>query len=266
MKIETMSRGAPPERAQNRDVGALFLHDHHERRDDVERGDRDDEQQHEEHDRLRDLEGAEEIPLAPAPVADEIAAGQRLPDRSDELRRGIRVVKPVAQARHGIAQPEEPLGIGEVHDREPLVELVHAGVDEAGHREPAHARRDAGGRDVALCDDDEHAVAAADPELVREPPAEQHAPATGVERAEPAVGQVLFERRDASLRVRLHRAQVDGRGTLAGDQHGVALHERCDCNDAVLAARLLHDRAPVSEARSLPLKRRVGDDVEDPAR
>ena len=58
MKIPMIDAGRGAERAQDRDVGALVGHRHHQRRDEVERGDRDDQRQDDEHHALFDLHRA----------------------------------------------------------------------------------------------------------------------------------------------------------------------------------------------------------------
>src|SRR4029079_10832617 len=58
------------EAAQDRDVAALVAHDHHERRHDVERGDRDHERQDHEHDRLLELNRPKVRVVLPRPVGD----------------------------------------------------------------------------------------------------------------------------------------------------------------------------------------------------
>ena len=58
-------------------------------------------------------------------------------------RREERILEREAQARDAVAQAVELRGIGHVREREAAIELVHAGLEDAAHREAAHARHEA---------------------------------------------------------------------------------------------------------------------------
>src|SRR5580765_4728389 len=137
---------AGPQRAQDGDVGLLLLHDHHQRRHDVEGGDRDDHEQDEEHHRLGDLDGAEEVGVILGPVVDvvtrapQVARGAHHDGRRPQ---GITHLQP--QARDALAGAEQARGVGHVDERQSPVELVHARLEYPRHAEAAHAWHHSGG-------------------------------------------------------------------------------------------------------------------------
>src|SRR6185369_1312580 len=83
------------ERTQDRDVGALVGHGHDEGRDEVERRDRDDQRQDDEHQALFDLDGGEPVAVRARPVAHRDAGAEAL----GELGADDRSVVEVAQAK-----------------------------------------------------------------------------------------------------------------------------------------------------------------------
>ncbi len=201
--------------------------------------------------------------MPPGPVADQVGPAQALGQFADAARGGVGVFERIAQPGDRVAQPVELLRIGEVQQRETLVVFIHAGVDEARHREAAHARGHAGGRDVALRDHDQHRVADPHAQRRRQAAPGQDAPGARLEFVQSAAAQVAVQGRDRALFRRQHRAQFDGRGALPRDQHAAAFDEGRDGHDAGLASRMPLRLPPAVQPSVLALERRVRDDVED---
>ena len=116
---------------------ALVLHDHDQRRDDVERRDRHDQQQDEEQRRLRQLDRAEEVRVLAAPVVDVDSRRPSDARARAPLRRGEQVGELQAQA----ASRRRPCDTDARHRQyarsEIAIELVHAGREQADDLERA---------------------------------------------------------------------------------------------------------------------------------
>ena len=122
---------ARAERAQDRDVGALVGDRHHQRGDEVERGDRDDQRQDDEHQALLDLHRGEPVAVRAASSRARGPAGPRLcASSAATAARLVQVLQ--AQLHAGRAFDAEELGgVVECDQREAAVVFVVAGVEGA---------------------------------------------------------------------------------------------------------------------------------------
>ena len=79
------------------------------------------------------------------PVVDEIAVAVIVDGArhgAHHQRREKRILERQAQAGHAIAEAIERGGVFHVRECEPAIELVHAGFEDAAHREALHARHE----------------------------------------------------------------------------------------------------------------------------
>jgi hypothetical protein len=93
MKMAMMLRGLAPRVRRMAMSARLSVHRHDQRRHDVEGGDRDDQQQDQEHHALLDFDGAEEVGVAAGPVADPgvgVEVAQQFAADAAAQRRGRR--------------------------------------------------------------------------------------------------------------------------------------------------------------------------------
>src|SRR5262249_40380375 len=117
--------GPCPQSPQYRNVRLLFLHDHDQCGDDVEGGDRDDHQQDDEHHRLGQLDGTEEIDVIACPIADVVPASQSSGDLHYYGGGLQRVLQRQPDPGHAIAQVVQLRRIGHVHQRKSPVKFIH---------------------------------------------------------------------------------------------------------------------------------------------
>ena len=176
-------RGRRAQRAQDRDVGLLVGDRHHQRRDEVERGHRDDQRQDDEHHALLDLHRGEPVAVrcassrAPATSRPQALRRARRPT-SRRLRTGRRAC---SRTPVGAVERKSLRGVVEVDQREAAVVFVVADLEDADHGELLEPRHHAGRRDLALRRDQRHLVADAHAERARQLGAEHDAELAGHE-------------------------------------------------------------------------------------
>ena len=116
----------------------------------------DDHEQDDEHHGLRELNGAEEVEVIARPVTHIKAATQVAGDLHHQAGSLQRIIQREADSAHLVAELEEPRGIGDVHQGEAPVELVHSRFEYPRDEEAAHAWHDTGRRCRALRRDHDH--------------------------------------------------------------------------------------------------------------
>ena len=174
----------------------------------------------------------------------------------------------VADGEPDTARPpvggEEPRGIVQIHERQAAVVLVHAGFEHSGHREAAHARKDAGRRDPALREQQHDGIADADIEIVGQHAADQHVEAAGFKRLDAALAQDIGQGRDLGFEPWLDPPHAHpGRG-LARDDHALPFDERGRSHDILARERPVANCRPVVERPFEARDRRVRNHAENP--
>src|SRR5574337_609302 len=145
---------ARAQRAQDRDVGALVGDGHHQRRHQIERRDRDDQRQDDEHQPLLDLHRVEPVAVGSRPVAHQQPGAEPARERIGHLARRVQVAQPQLHAGRAV-DAEEALGVADVDQRQPGVVFVVPDLEDARERGVAQLGRERGhrrllrGRDAA---------------------------------------------------------------------------------------------------------------------
>ena len=238
---------ARAEGAQDGDVGALVGDRHDQRRDQVERGDGDDQRQDDEHQSLFDLHRREPVAVGAGPVAHDDLRPEALLELGGDDRGAVQVLQ--AQLDAGRSFDAKQLGrVLERDQGQAAVVLVVAGVEGADDGERAQARHDPGRRDLAAGQDDRHLVALADRERARQLAAEDDAPRAGDEARQRRVAQLGGEVGDGRLFLRRDAADDDAAHVVAARDQRLRGNERRGADDLGILPRLVGDPAPVDEA------------------
>ncbi len=257
--------GRQPEGAQDRDVRALFVHDHHQRRDDVEGGHGDDEQQDQAHHRLLDADRAEISGVFFAPVRDREALPRRGPQLADARGGAHHVVEPHPQpGGYRIGRTGQVRGIGQRHQREGAVVVLQADFEHSGHGEGLQHGLAAGREHVASRHHHGQLVADLGPDLPGQDAAEDQGARTGLEVGERALDQVLFDRGNRAFGLRVDAVQQDGFQRPGTPQHRLHVDERRDPLHPRHGLEPLGKRGPLREPARGSGDRGVGGQGNEP--
>ena len=93
------------------------------------------------------------------PVIDVETATDRVRDIAHGQRRVERVAEFQPQTADVVTEPQQARGIVECHQRQRVVDLVHAGLEDAAHGEASMTRHDADRRNAALRHEEHDGVA-----------------------------------------------------------------------------------------------------------
>ena len=132
---------AQPERAQNRDVGALVAHDHHEGGHDVEHRHRHDQHEDQSHHRLLDVDGAKIRFVLLRPIAQLEPRRQARCGGARQFGRPQHVVELQADAGR-TRQTAKRLRILEIDEGQHAVVLLQPDLEEPHHLEFLQPRHD----------------------------------------------------------------------------------------------------------------------------
>ena len=218
---------------------------HHLRGDDIERRDRNDQRQDDEHDALFDGDGAEEIGVALRPVANFGIGGKRREQIARNRGGREHVVKLEPYPAYRLAQPVELLRVGQVDQRETVVEFVHPDLEDAHDAKALDPRQRSRRRDRSLRDDDDNRVAYAHAERTRELGAEHDAELARLERGQRTHAHVCADIGNGILQRRIDTTHKRSAVHVPRGKHRLAQHVRRCGFDTRMRARRLRDLLPV---------------------
>src|SRR5262249_12073097 len=151
-------------------------------------------------------DGLEEVHMLHGPVADEVGAAEGIGELARHRRSLVLVIHFHPYATHAVVHTVERLSVLQVDQGVAPVVFVHASVEDAYDGEAAEARDEAGGRDVALGDHQDHLVAGRHSQGVGQILAQHDAVTTGREVLDAADRHALAHLRHCPFQVRFDAA------------------------------------------------------------
>nr|GEU28183.1 hypothetical protein [Tanacetum cinerariifolium] len=218
-------RGRGAQRAQNRNIGLLVGHRHHQRGHQVERGHGHDHGQDHEHHALLALHGREPGGIGHGPVAHEQLARHGRLEFVRHARRLLHVGHAQAQAGGGV-DFQQFFGIVEVDEgQRGIIEIV-TGLENADHVKRVQARHHAGAAGLAVGQRQRDFFAGLHIEQARQLGAQHDVVAARLQGVEAALAHLLHHVRHLRLQRGLHAADDGGLEHVAAHQHALDFGKR----------------------------------------
>ena len=241
--------GARAQGAQNRDVGALVGHRHHQRGHQIEGRHRHDEREDDEHHSLLDLHRCEPGLVLLRPVADQQIARERVHELHRHFRGLVQIAQLQAHAGRSF-QAEELFCVDVVHQHQRRVIFVVAGVERAHHLHLFETRHHTGRSDLARRRNHRDQIAGQHAHRTRQFAAENHAERARHQRLQALhvvggqVGDLAFEGRIDAAHQRALDVVTAPEQRLGGDK-------RRRADDVRILARLAQRERHVDQRRAV---------------